>query len=45
MKNYYKRKDFWEAWLVVGWAKFCGQPEWTYGWWKSRLSLIKRGEI
>lgn len=34
-----------EAWWMVTIHKIFRAPEYTYGWWKARLALIKKGEI
>lgn len=46
MKAYYKRKEYWEAAIIVWWRKVILKlPKYKYGWWESRLQLIKEGEI
>lgn len=43
--KYWKRLEFLEAWIIVVLSKFLHRPKFLYGWWQSRLNLIKRNEI
>tara|TARA_B110000858_G_scaffold194181_1_gene248063 strand:- start:340 stop:480 length:141 start_codon:yes stop_codon:yes gene_type:complete len=40
-----KRKEYWEALFIVRFNQTIVTPLYIYGWWKSRLSLIKQDEI
>lgn len=40
-----KRKEYWEALFKTRFNQIIGSPEYVYGWWKIRLSLIKHEKI
>jgi len=44
-RNRFIKKKYWEALLIVSFFQLMGAPMYLYGWWKSRLSLIVKGEI
>ncbi|MDH3322430.1 MAG: hypothetical protein OEM04_05520 [Flavobacteriaceae bacterium] len=44
-KSRFKRRDYWEALLIVRINQFNGTPTYNYEYWKSRLDLIKKGKI
>lgn len=37
--------EYLEAWFMVMLYKACNAQEYEYAWWRSRMNLIKRGEI